>query len=190
MDTTVYEKLDKESKDILLKMLAKEKLTPSQLASGTYAGYTIDAVSHAKQYSINLDFSEQSIQKVEEILESLNTKFNKGELNKDEVLSFAKRYGGYIGNVIIHHFNGNWLDESDPKAINNGAAIQSSNGQVVFVVSKVYRRITNGFSDNVWAFYCSVSNALKTDELSKGKNEEEVPQAKTKASFWKKIFGI
>jgi hypothetical protein len=124
-----------------------------------FKGYTLDAVDFTKQnFKKKLDFSEDSIQDVEECLAVLNK--TRGQYNpcNEQLLVTAKMHAGYIGQVIKLKWGGEWRDDNE-YSIDNGPALRVKE-QHLFLVSKVYRRITDGTEDNIWQFYQIVTKDL------------------------------
>ncbi|EKQ56187.1 MULTISPECIES: hypothetical protein [unclassified Clostridium] len=125
-----------------------------------FIGYALDAADTAERnFKIKLDFSEDSIKDVEKILDRLNKTIEIDNPSEDLVLKFAKVFSGYIGQVIKINWGGEWKDESN-FAIKNGPALKVKD-QDLFLLSKVYRRITSGPEDNVWHFYQIIKNDIE-----------------------------
>jgi len=117
-----------------------------------FKGYTLDAVDFTKQnFKKQLDFSEDSIKDVEECLDALSKTRDQYKPNNEQLLTTAKMYAAYIGQVIKLKWGGDWRDENQ-YSLQNGPALKVRD-QHLFLVSKVYRRILNGPEDNVWHFY-------------------------------------
>ena len=161
----VYDKLVSEYN------LSKEKLDKGEEIDKLelmFKGYALDAADTAdRNFKIKLDFSEDSIETVEKILDMLSKTMELDNPSKDLILNFAKQFSGYIGQVIKINWGGEWKDENE-FTIKNGPALKVK-GQDLFLLSKVYRRITNGPEDNVWHFY----QIIKKD-IEGTRNIEEV----------------
>ena len=150
-----------------------------------FIGYALDAVDTGKHnFKINLDFSEDSIKNVELILDKLNKSLYKAP-SKEIIMSFAKQFAGYIGQIIINKWGGEWIDESNYE-IENGPGLKVKD-QHLFLLSKVYRRITRGSEENVYHFYETIKKDFDGDY--KEVNVESLYKDKNK-SFIKRIFGI
>lgn len=129
--------------------------------------YSQDAVEYAMRLKKNLDYSEESIKKVEEICDLLYTSIPKNFLSKlfkkspseETILQMAKMLGGYIGEVIIKHYGGNWTIED---FMNEGNILILNSGDLkTFPVSKVYKRLKNGSGDNVYYYYYVMTKDLQ-----------------------------
>jgi hypothetical protein len=76
--------------------------------------YARDAVSYARrQFDVNLDFSEKSLEHVDRILaertkSGLLVPDNLSEAEREDLWTFCKMMGGYVGEVIIRNIGGQW----------------------------------------------------------------------------------
>jgi hypothetical protein len=132
------------------------------------AAYADEAVDYAKQLNLSLDFSENSIRHVEDICALLHDKIPKGFLEKftkksppeEVIVRIAKMLGGYIGQVLINHYGGNWVMESNIMS-QDKTVILNIGGMKTFPVAKVYKRLKKGPGDNVYHYYIAISRELK-----------------------------
>jgi hypothetical protein len=123
--------------------------------------YALDAVDHAKQVmGVDLDFTLESIEKVESILDamfrakpkSLLAKLVKRAPSLKDIDLFAKAYGGYIGEVLRRQGGGEWYLDED--IVPGQTVIGLRKGSVrIWPAAKVGKRLTNGPEDNVWHYY-------------------------------------
>lgn len=129
--------------------------------------YSQDAVEYAKRLKKDLDYSEESINEVEEICSLLHKAIPKNFLGKlfkkspseETILQMAKMLGGYIGEVIRKHYGGNWVIED---LMNEGNVLFLNTGDMkTFPVSKVYKRLKNGPEDNVFYYYYAMTKDLQ-----------------------------
>jgi len=124
-------------------------------------GYATQAVALAREFKITLDYSENSLQKVEGLLNQLHDELNQWSMGKSspepeptqqQVDEMARIWGAYLGEVVRRRFGGEWTIESYPGgdflivALNVG-------GSRLFPSMKVHKRLTEGASDNLWTFY-------------------------------------
>ena len=122
--------------------------------------YARDAVDHAKASAgVTLDFSPESVQKVEQVLEKAYTEmprglgrlFRKGP--SPEVMdSMCKMYGGYIGEVVRRTGGGEWVIDREVAPGHEVLSLRKGDA-VVFPPAKVHKRLTNGAEDNVWFYF-------------------------------------
>ena len=115
------------------------------------AAYALDAIDHAKATAnVDLDFSAESIGRVETILTMLHDTLPKGFLSKlfnrgpssDDVLTMSKMYGSYVGEVLRRVRGGEW-------ALIDGQVTLTKGDERIWPVAKVHKRIVNGSEDNV-----------------------------------------
>jgi len=127
--------------------------------------YAQDAVDYAAKLNKKLDYSEKSIEAVEEICTLLYNslpknflaKFFRKSPNEETIIQISKMLGGYTGEVIKKHYGGSW-DVEDFQ----GNTIVLTVGEIkTFPVGKVYKRLKNGPEDNVHHFYHFVTREMK-----------------------------
>ena len=148
----VYSRLVKEyeaNKPMIASMSADER------TAVVFGGYALDAVDLSKQgMNIDLDFSESSISLVESILDALSKDIVKLKPSSENIDLMAKKYAGYIGEVIRQN-DGRWRAEENTHAKNAGPAIVFNHNEF-YVLNKVAKRLVNGPEDNVWHAYTAL----------------------------------
>jgi len=129
------------------------EFTPDHKIQEIAEHYAGDAVSFAlKQFKITLDWSDESIKEVEFILDYMHKQALKDKPSDDEIFSFAKGFGSYIGEVYRRNHGAEWgmftwEGESFP-------GLQSKqNPNNFWPWGKVQNRIKNGEEDNVQQYY-------------------------------------
>jgi hypothetical protein len=130
-----------------------------------------NAVGFAQdQYQINLDYSDESIQAVEKILDILHQELPRnesGEISEeasvqDTVDAICNMFGGYVGEVIRRQYGGEWKVEtimSDQPMV----CLQVG-GNYISPPAKVYKRLATGSGDDLWFYYQVVRQ--KIEELT------------------------
>ncbi len=121
--------------------------------------YSEDAIELARKLGHELDCSEDSLKKVETILEMYNKEIPKGFIKRllkkcptqQEIIQMSKVWGGYIGEVIRNKFGGQWTFE-DLFGEKNIAVLSVGETQL-FPVAKAYKRIVNGKEDDIYFYY-------------------------------------
>lgn len=108
-----------------------------------------EAVRWAAAKGVTLDYSPESVERVEPLLAELHERHAKGDLPRDDVVKYAVRYGAYIGEVIRRRHNGRWAVDHDV-AGPGSFPIRWGDGQESFPVGWCGKRIINGEEDNVW----------------------------------------
>jgi hypothetical protein len=109
---------------------------------------------------VTLDFSRESVRAVEELLARMHEARPKGLFSRllsrgpsQEVLfTFAKMYGGYVGEVLRRTSGGEWY--LDQELIPGQPTIGLRNGeQRIWPPAKAGKRLINGPEDNVWHYF-------------------------------------
>ena len=108
-----------------------------------------EAVERAKtEFKIELDFTEASVEKVEEIAARV---FARQPLAEERRAELAKLIGVYLGEVARRNHGGEWTIPKDgPMA--GALVLQGKTGQSS-PPSKVYKRLTDGDGDNLAIYY-------------------------------------
>lgn len=121
-----------------------------------FLAYALDCRDFAKNIAnINLQFSEDDVYIIERLAQAAHESYLNKILLEDNVMNFAKIFAGYLGFIITYYKGGEWIDEV--KGLEEcGPAIKLDEKNSVFVLSKVYRRITMGPEDNLEVFYGSI----------------------------------
>ncbi len=124
------------------------------------AAYAEDAVDHAQSaLGLSLDYSPESIRDVEAVLKELHASLPKGFLGRilgkgpsaEDLDKISKMYGGYVGEVIRRTGGGEW--GLDSAIVPGQKVICLSKGNTkIWPPAKVFKRVTNGPEDNVWAY--------------------------------------
>ena len=89
-------------------------------ANDMMEAYALDAVDFGKKFDKDLDFSRESIERVEQICTILYNAIPKNFFTKlirrnptdEQKLQISKLFGGYIGEVMRKNFGGNWSIEN------------------------------------------------------------------------------
>lgn len=132
--------------------------------SAMAGAYAERAVAAARKFDAKLDYSEDSLRDVENILSRLEQGTLAGgpaqEEIRKEIEETCKMWGSYLGEVVRRRFGGAWSIETYPGK--QFATLTLSVGaSKLFPTMKVHRRITQGEGDNVWTFYKMVKARLE-----------------------------
>jgi hypothetical protein len=150
-------------------------MPPDSIAAMT-RDFAAAAVEMARTMHVELDYSEQSLERVEEILgrlheeardwriaESANRALNDAPASAGPSASqmddMCKLWGSYFGEVVRRKWGGDWSIETYPGAGFATLTLSVTAGKL-FPSIKVYRRLTEGEGDNLWTFYQSVRARL------------------------------
>jgi hypothetical protein len=110
-------------------------------------------------YQVNLDYTEESIKRVEEIFSSLHkevplnfiSKLLKRGLTENQIYYASLMLGAYIGETIRRIHGGEWVKDEvmGEKDIITLKVEETS----IFPTGKAYKRIKNGSEDDIWFYY-------------------------------------
>lgn len=143
------------------------------LATGTksvgtmMAAYSLDAVDHAAQQGRTLDYSEGSLHDVEALLGFLHRELPSPAVRKTqgptdgEIETFAKMYGGYIGEVMRFEWQeGDWvIPEAGP--FQGALCLRYGNDTLTSPPAKAFKRIVDGPQDDIYVYYQVLSQGRK-----------------------------
>jgi hypothetical protein len=122
--------------------------------------YAQQAVALAAEFKSTLDFSENSVMEVEAILAQLAREMPAQKPSTEDVGELCKTWGCYLGEVVRLRFGGEWSIETYPGK-QFATLTLNVGGSKLFPSMKVHRRLTEGESDNIWAFYRMVKTRLE-----------------------------
>jgi hypothetical protein len=117
-------------------------------------GYARGAVDRARsEFRQKLDYSEESIQGLDEILVQVSE-----DPNID--LDFESRlWGSYLGEVLRRRYAGGWEMTLYPGGTTAVPAVEVR-GSRLFPQMKVYRRLTMGEEEDLSSFYAMITERL------------------------------
>lgn len=121
-----------------------------------------DAVAYAgQQFGIALDYSEESVERVEQLLGKLYDSIPRGFLSKltkrspspKDLERMATMVGAYIGEVVRRNLGGTWKLESSAFPGQQMLTFQTEDGIEMWPQVRVSKRLANGPEDNVWHYF-------------------------------------
>jgi hypothetical protein len=143
--------------------------------------YAERATELGRDFDITLDYSEESLQGLERILAQLSdehrafvqkptlansglgwgTQKQRGAQPEveEQMVMMCKLWGGYLGEVVRRRWGGEWAMDTYPGA-EFATLTLNVRGAKLFPSMKVYRRLTEGAGDDVWAFYRKIREKL------------------------------
>ena len=124
------------------------------------SAYAEQAVTIAREFNAQLDYSENSLMELEAILAQLSHDMPSGPSSSDEVGEMCKMWGSYLGEVVRRRFGGEWSVETYPGK-QFATLTLNVNGNKLFPSVKIHRRLSEGDADNIWTFYRMVSSRLE-----------------------------
>jgi len=109
-----------------------------------------EAVKRAKrEHSVDLDFSPDSIERLEEMLGRIHDEHLKSPLTEKELSLQSIRWGAYVGEVVKRVQPGKWRRDSEKMGRGTMPVVFDSANEA-FPCSWVYKRIADGPEDNVF----------------------------------------
>ena len=137
---------------------------------GVMKAYARDAVAAAARRGVALDYSEQSLDAIDELLgrESFvgRTPRAPASPEDEEVLwTCSKMFGAYVGEVALRVFGGRWIDE--PAADGGVRPAVEIKGVKGFPISKVWKRLTESEFDTLGG-HCRALRAIINRQLTRG----------------------
>ncbi|MEN8908156.1 MAG: hypothetical protein ABF289_19555 [Clostridiales bacterium] len=159
-----------------------------------YYNYAKKAVIVASnKFHIKLDFSEESILKVENILTRLNDLLKRTNPPEDILMNYIRLYAAYVGQIIVSKWGGYWEEEKD-YSLEVGPVLKVREFELN-LVSKIYRRVKEGSMDNIWEFYNTLKYQIEHSNTKESLFEraEMVAQSQInghqKRGWFSKLFG-
>lgn len=101
-----------------------------------------------------LDWTDGSIEKVEELLDYLHRQAEKDKPTEAQVFAFAKGFGSYIGEVYRRNHGAEW----GLVKLGGGTypGLRANSGTEFWPWGRAQQRIVEGPSNNVWHYYQSL----------------------------------
>lgn len=105
-----------------------------------------------KTFGGRLDWTDQSIEKIEELLDYFHRQAQKDNPTEAQVFAFAKGFGSYIGEVYRRNHGAEWGlvtlgDQRFPGLRTDGSGLE------FWPWGRAQQRIIVGPSNNVWHYY-------------------------------------
>jgi hypothetical protein len=111
-----------------------------------------NAVEIAKQMGVNADYSNESIQSIEKVLDSFADQNKQQKFDESKLTKIADIFGAYIGTTLIKNLGmGKW----DIEPVHNAVSV-NINGDYIFFPAKVYRKLSDKEAENVSVLYETV----------------------------------
>ena len=120
-------------------------------------GLSNTAVAYAREFNKQFDYSAESIESLEEILDYYSKDISVSKPTDNQIWSMSLIFGSYLGETILK--NGfaqkgyRWGKEGTSRI----PLLVCDDGWRVTPIDKVYKRLVNGSSDSVVSFYFIIS---------------------------------
>jgi len=119
------------------------------------------AVTIANAYDTNLDFSEESITSLENLLDGFAKGIPMHKPSEEHICNISMIFGTYLGETLLK----NGLAEKgyywDIVKLSPFPVLTHENGNILTPNNKVYKRLVDGEEDNVVSFYKFAMNHLE-----------------------------
>jgi hypothetical protein len=102
-----------------------------------------------KSFNISLDFSEQSIENLEKMVDFLSKNRRGGD--QKQINDMSVTLGSYLGEVYIKHHGGEWGKITFEGETYPG--IKDQKGACFWPWGRLIKRITDGEENNIWHYY-------------------------------------
>lgn len=113
----------------------------------------VTAIEYANEFNKKLDYSENSIADLEEILDWYSKDISVSKPTENQIWSMSITFGAYLGETLLK----NGLAEKDFKwgkeLSSNIPLLIRNDGAYLTPIDKVYKRLVNGSEDSVISFY-------------------------------------
>jgi hypothetical protein len=112
----------------------------------------LNAVDFARDnMKLTLDWTEQSIQRLESILDVFSRRLSQAKPTDEDVRGFSRMWGSYLGEVFRKNHGAAWglLTQGDQSF----PGMRATSGALFWPWGRVENRIRNGPEDNVWHYY-------------------------------------
>lgn len=130
-----------------------DSFTPDKNVQMIAEAYALDAVDFAqKNFQIDLDWSDESVERMEAILEVFHNQLDQAKPPEETIMQFAKMFGSYVGEVFRRNHGATWgLVNLDHDSF---PGLQSDRNALNFWPwGRARNRMVNGPEDNIWHYY-------------------------------------
>ena len=128
--------------------------------SNVMKAYARDAERLALEQGISLDYTEESLERVDLLLRKIagDTVLTlRTPEEASQLWALAKIYGGYLGEVVIRNMGGAWELQDNPDG--SARVVLQCEGTTMFPPDKIYKRLTEDLFSNL-SGYCRALRAI------------------------------
>lgn len=101
-------------------------------------------------FDIQLDFSEESLQRLDKLISEID----KPPTNLNLVVT---ELGSYLGEMLVRNLHGRWIVYET--LFHSAIALDKEGETTFYPFHKVYKRFTKGSEESLWYFYWSAKQA-------------------------------
>lgn len=120
----------------------------------------ITAIEYANEFNKKLDYSENSIIDLEEILDWYSKDISISKPTENQIWSMSIIFGSYLGEMLLR----NGLSQKGfiwgKEASSNVPLLIKDDGTYLTPNDKVFKRLVNGSEDSVVSFYLLVTKKI------------------------------
>jgi hypothetical protein len=118
--------------------------------------YALDAVDFARDnFGLRLDWTDAGVEHVEAMLTRLHNEMSSARPSEDQIFTFAKMLGSYVGEVFRRNHGARWGMVTFGGDEFPGMQADRT-GALFWPWGRVQNRLVNGPEDNVWHYYQSL----------------------------------
>jgi hypothetical protein len=131
-----------------------------------------EAVITAFRHKVKCDFSVESLEKVDQLIDLLSKSHRSGGIDEADMLAECLFWGAYIGEVIRkHHNGGEWSEGLD--GTGHATYPLAVAGKTLYPCRWCVERVRNGVSESVWKNYqaFALEEALKNIDFKINTNK-------------------
>jgi hypothetical protein len=138
----------------------RTSITPDAKLAGVIVAQSQLAIRSAKfTFNESLDFSSDSLDQVERIMNKLHQQATAGSdtLSESQIAELSTLWGIYVGEVIRRYYGGQWSSV-------NGVPDLALGGKNASPIAKTRRRILSGPMDNLKYYFQSIMKVLSSQQ--------------------------
>ncbi len=106
------------------------------------------------ELNLDLDFSDQSIEKIERVSSELRTDLHREHAALRDVDNLVQMLGSYLGEVYRRNHGGEW-GYASPRGKPMMALKTDADDSLLWPTERIRQRLKSGTNNNVWAYYQS-----------------------------------
>jgi hypothetical protein len=141
-----------------------ESFRPDDNIARIAAAYCLDCIDVARaNFQMELDGSDASIQRVEQMLGQLHDQLPAAKPSQEQIGAFAKMFGSYVGEVFRLKHGAEWgivrLGDKEFPGMRSAA-----DGLQFWPWERAYNRIIDGAENNMWHYYAALVENSRDDD--------------------------
>ncbi len=119
--------------------------------------FAAEAVHLAREkFGVELDFSDESIRRLEGVLQKLRARLAEAQPTEQQVVRLAKMFGSYLGEVLRRNHGAQWGIVTLEGQPTPGMRIDRG-GTACWPWGRLQNRLAGGAEDSVWQYYSALT---------------------------------